>query len=503
MVIGVIAILVSLLPVGLISACLCLTRGKLIAERSMRFHLFAAFLLVLGPAAHAQEAARDNSDATFHSPPAPLAKDAITSDWPCFLGPLHDECSPETHLLHEFPGEGPKLVWEMKRGEGYAAPTILGERLVLLHRVGDNEVVDCLDATSGKRFWQFRYATSYRDEYGYCNGPRASPIISGDAVFTIGAEGKLHCLSLRDGSVRWKRNLVSEFKLKQNFFGVGSTPLVEGDLLIVNVGADGGPCVVAFDAHSGTQRWAAGDQWGPSYASPIPAIIQGKRRVLVFAGGRSRPPTGGLLCIDPENGRVDFTFPWRGRRHESVNASSPVVIGSQVFISECYGSGGALLDISPDFGCKPAWTNPNFGTHFMSAIAKDGCLYGVDGHGPEDAFLVCVDMQSGKEVWRTQPRWKETLRQDGQPHELEMGADRCWLMPVDGHVLCLGEYVHLLWLDLSRTGCKELSRAWLFAATETWTPPVLSKGLLYICQNSRDVLHNTGPRLLCYDLRGK
>ena len=84
-----------------------------------------------------------------------------------------------------------------------------------------------------------------------------------------------------------------------------------------------------------------------------------------------------------------------------------------------------------------------------------------------------------------------------------MGTYRCWLMPVDGRVLCLGEFGHLLWVDLSPAGYKELARAWLFAASETWTPPVLSKGLLYVCQNSRDSMHNTPPRLLCYDLRGE
>lgn len=82
--------------------------------------------------------------------------------------------------------------------------------------------------------------------------------------------------------------------------------------------------------------WGAGAEWGASYASPIPATIHGKRRIFVFAGGKSQPTSGGLLCIDPTNGKVDFRFPWRARRFESVNASSPIIIGNQVYISECY-----------------------------------------------------------------------------------------------------------------------------------------------------------------------
>ena len=370
-----------------------------------------------------------NPEATFHAPPRPLAVGAVISDWGSFLGPGHDMVCSETHLRHDLPPQGPPVVWEMKKGEGYASPAIVGERLVLFHRVADEEVVECLKADTGERFWRFAYPTRYTDDYGYCNGPRSSPVIAGDRVFAVGSEGKLHCLDLRSGLVLWQRDLTAEFGLKKNFFGVGSTPLVDDGRLIVNVGAAGGPCVVAFDAASGKQLWGAGNEWGPSYASPMPATLHGKHRVLVFAGGKSRPPTGGLLCIDPANGKVDFTFPWRGTTHDSVNASSPVVIGNQVFLSECYGSGGVLLDVLSDFSCKPAWTNPHFGTHFMSAIGKDGCLYGVDGHGPADAFLVCVDVKNGRERWRKQPRWQDTVQTADGPQTIFTGTFRCWLMP--------------------------------------------------------------------------
>lgn len=450
-------------------------------------------------------AAHENPDATFHAPPKPLPQGAVTEDWPCFLGPNHNLVSNETRLLKQFPKGGPTVVWEMSKGTGYCAPAILGERLVLFHRVGDRETVDCVQTETGKRFWRFDYPTDYIDRYGYCDGPRASPVIGGDAVFTIGAEGKLHCIELATGRVRWSRDLLKEFKLKQNFFGVGSTPLIEGDKLIVNIGAPDGPCVAAFNVKNGRMLWGAGEEWGPSYASPIPADIYGKRRVFVFAGGETgprQPVSGGLLCLDPANGKIDFAFPWRGTRRESVNASSPLVLSGappQVLVSECYGSGGALLDILPDFTCKTAWTDDAFGTHFMTAVEKNGYLYGVDGHGPNDAFLVCVDRKTGKEVWRTQPEWKEPAPGG---REMTMGTYRAQLMPVDGRCLCLGEFGHLLWIDLNPKGYKELDRAALFAAGETWSPPVLSRGLLYINQNTPERRGGKGPRIICYDLRG-
>ncbi|HEV8290559.1 MAG TPA: PQQ-binding-like beta-propeller repeat protein, partial [Tepidisphaeraceae bacterium] len=216
----------------------------------------------------------------FHAAPKPLAAGAVTNDWPRFLGPNHNATSSETKLLKTLPGKMP-VVWEAKKGTGYGAPAIVGDRLILFHRVGDEEVVECLQVDTGLRFWQVKYATAYQDRYGYCDGPRASPVIDEGRVYTIGAEGAMSCLDLKTGHLFWQRKLLDEFKCPQNFFGVGSTPLVEGNLVIVNLGAPGGPSVAGFDKRTGKMVWGAGSEWGPSYASPIPAVIHGKKRVLV------------------------------------------------------------------------------------------------------------------------------------------------------------------------------------------------------------------------------
>ena len=136
----------------------------------------------------------------------------------------------------------------------------------------NEELLECLHAETGARYWKFSYPTQFSDRYGYNNGPRASPVIDGDRVYAIGAEGKLHCLKLETGQLIWKRDIAAEFKVPQDFFGVASTPLIEGDSLIVNVGAPGGPCVAAFDKGTGKMLWGAGDLWGASYASPVPAV---------------------------------------------------------------------------------------------------------------------------------------------------------------------------------------------------------------------------------------
>jgi outer membrane protein assembly factor BamB len=432
----------------------------------------------------------------------PLAKDAVTADWPCFLGPHHNGVCDETKLLKALPKEGPRLLWSMTRGTGYCSPSVAKDHLVYLHRDGDAEIVECLQAETGARLWSKRFPSNYNDRYGYNNGPRATPIIDNDRIYTFSVQGVLRCLALTDGATVWERDLAGDYKVVQNFFGVGSSPLLSGELLIVNIGAPGGPGVVGIERTSGKTVWTCDDQWGPSYATPVPALIHGKPRVLVFAGGESRPPTGGLLCIDPANGALDFRFPWRSHSYESVNAASPVVIGNQVFVTASYQTGGALLDIAADFTAKPAWTSDDFGCHFCTPLQRGGYLYGFHGRNEPDVEFACIELKTGKVAWSERPEWQDTVVENGRTRTIAMSIFRGELIDVDGSCLCLGEQGHLLWLDLSPTGYKELARTWLFPAPESWTPPVISRGLLYICQN-RPGYNGTPPRLLCYDLRGE
>jgi len=148
------------------------------------------------------------------------------------------------------------------------------------------------------------------------------------------------------------------------------------------------------------------------------------------------------------------------------------------------------------------WTTQQFGLHFNTAIHRAGYLYGFDGRNEPDASLACVDASNGKVVWRETPEWTEGSEAGDGGRQQLTGTYRGSLLAVDGQFLCLGEMGHLLWMDLTPKGYREVARARLFAARESWTLPVLSRGLLYVMQNTRDALQGTGPRLLCYDLRG-
>jgi len=229
--------------------------------------------------------------------------------------------------------------------------------------------------------------------------------------------------------------------------------------------------------------------------------IDGARRILVFAGGDSDPPTGGLLVIDPTNGRVDFEFPFRSKIYESVNASSPVIANNQVFLSSSYRTGCVALRIKVSGGYEIAWRSREFGAHFATPIVRHGFLYGINGANQDNTDLMCIDWRSGEAKWKHQPVWKDQVVREGQSQPVEHTPGLGSLLWVDGAFLMLSGHGHLVWLDLSPTGYRELARTRLFHASQTWTPPVISHGLLYVAQNKPDQVTGEPPQLRCYDVR--
>jgi len=448
-------------------------------------------------------AAADHEGLVFHAAPRALASDAVTEDWGTFLGPQRDGRSRETHLAKSWGEDGPPLVWEMPSGSGFASPVIAEGRLVYTHRVGDESVVDCLDPETGRRFWRFAHPCSYRDRFIGNNGPRSSPTISEGRVYVHGVEGMLHCLELATGRVVWVRNLSAEFGIEQNYFGVASSPLVTGDLLIQNLGAPDGPCVVAFDKHTGRIVWGAGGEWGASCASPVLAEIHGEEKLFVLAGGDSRPPTGGLMVMDPDSGALDFSFPFRSKTYESVNGASPVIEDDVVFMTASYGVGSAALALDDEGGFEELWANRHVGIQFANPIFHAGTVYMIDGVSGRTGSAVGIDPATGEEVMRLELYWDEIYEKDGQETTRSFSPGEGSLLFADGDFLCLGDSGHLLWLELTPEGGKVLARTWLFGALETWTPPVIAGGLLYVRQVNRERFGDAPSRLLCYDLRAE
>ncbi len=387
------------------------------------------------------------------------------ADWPQFLGPNRDGSSPEAGLLRNWPRDGPPLVWKKAVGEGYSGPVIAGGKLILFHRVGDNEVVACLNAATGKEHWKFAYPTAYQDDFGKGNGPRATPTISGKRVYTLGAAGELHCIDFGSGKKVWGRELLKEYRVPPSFFGVGSSPLVEGNLVLVNVGGKGAG-IVAFDRETGKEVWRATDD-GASYASPVAATIHGRRYGIFFT-------RQGVVLLDPKTGKVDYRKRWRARIDASVNAATPLVVGDLIFFSASYETGALLLKVGKG-GVEEVWSgDEEMSNHYATCVVHDGYLYGFHGRQEAGAALRCVELKTGKIRW-TRPRY---------------GCGS--LVLADGLLLILTERGDLVLAEPSPDAYREKAHVHVFDALPCRAQPALADGRLY----ARD-----GAELKCWNLK--
>ena len=403
----------------------------------------------------------------------PAAEAAPGSDWATFLGPTGDAKSSETGILKDWGESGPELLWHVTVGDGYAAPTIADGRLFFFDRRGSAARLTCLDARSGKQRWRTEYATDYEDMYGYSNGPRAVPIVDGDRVYTFGAGGRLRCHHVKDGSLIWDVDTSKAFNVAKNFFGAGSVPVIHGDLLIAGIGGSGG--IVAFDKMTGEVRYRITDELA-SYSSPVIAKIGERGWGFYFA-------RGGLVGFEPRGGTVDFHFPFRAKKPESVNASNPVVVGDTVFITESYGPGSAVLRVRPGgyevVRREQSRRGQSMSCHFMTPIHHDGILYGSSGQGSGEAELRAIDYMTGEIRWS------------------EPGLGRATLLHVDGHLVVYTERGRLLLVEATPERYKVVADATpLLPETvkaprrqllgyPAWSSPVLSHGILYLAGKGR------------------
>jgi outer membrane protein assembly factor BamB len=391
---------------------------------------------------------------------------ATATDWPQFLGPTRNGASPETGLIASWPKTGPPVLWDREVGAGFSGPVIAGERLILFHRDDDNEVVEFLDAATGKGRWKFAYPTRYRDDFGKGDGPRSTPLVAGGRVYTLGAEGKLHCLDLETGKKVWERSLNEEYQVRKGFFGVATSPLVEGDLLLINVGGKGAG-IVAFAKDTGKEVWKATDHEA-SYASPVAATIDGVRHVIFFT-------REGIVSLDPKDGTVRFSKHWRSRMNASVNAATPLIVGDHLFVTASYDTGAILLRVRKD-SVEEIWQSDEaLSSHYDTAVVHERYLYGIDGRQEQRPRFRCVELKTGKVRW---------TRED-------FGCAS--LVIADGKLIILNEDGDLILVEPTPDAYREKARASVLSSP-CRSPLALANGRLY----GRD-----NKKLVCWDLKKK
>lgn len=372
-------------------------------------------------------------------------------DWPDFRGSDRQGRSVEAVGLDWGVG-GPKVLWEKSVGAGFSNPVVAHGRVILFHRVGDEEVIEALDRQSGKTVWKFAYKTTYRDGFGFDPGPRASPVVAGGQVYTFGAQGVMTCVSFSSGKKIWQRALNEEYGVEKGYFGAGGTPLIDGSRLFLNLGGQDGAGILALDKDTGRELWKALDHEA-GYSSPVMAKLHGEPRVVFFT-------REGIVVTTPE-GEVVFQRRWRARMNASVNAAAPVIEGDVVFFSASYGTGAIALDFSQGDEPEELWAGEESLTnHYASAVIHEGVLYGYHGRQEYGPSLRAVDLKSGKVLWSEDGFGSGTVT---------LAGDTLLLLREDGELVAA---------PATPSGFQAAAKAQILAAV-TRAYPALSDGVLF------------------------
>ena len=397
---------------------------------------------------------------------------AFAADWPQYLGPARNGEYSGPALAASWPAGGPKKVWQISVGEGFAGPVVAGGRVILFHRVKNEEIVESLDARTGASQWRYVYATSYRDDFGFDEGPRAVPVVVNGRVYTFGAEGQLNAIDVATGRMVWNVDTMRRFRVRKGFFGAAGSPLVENGRLIANIGGkdeNKGAGIVAFDANTGGVLWTATDHEA-SYSSPVSATFGGQPTVLFFT-------RNGLVGLDPATGAIRFQKLWRSRLAASVNAASPLVIGDTIFVSATYGTGAAALRVQGN-QLVEVWTGDEIlSNHYATSVYANGYLYGFHGRQEFDPSFRAVDFKTGAVKWSVDRFHAGSVTLAG------------------GRLLILRETGELIMAAATPEAFRPIAQARVLPETVR-SLPALADGFLYARNNDthKDVL-------VCLDLR--
>ena len=396
-----------------------------------------------------------------------LAATVVTqaaNDWPQYLGPSRNGVYAGPALADAWGANGPKAVWRKQVGQGFAGPAVVGNRVILFHRVGNEEVLESLDAATGDAVWRYAYQTRYRDDFGFDEGPRAVPVVADGVIYTFGAEGQLHAVDLAKGTRLWSEDTMKRFGVPKGFFGAAGSPLVEGGRVIANVGGDKAG-IVAFEAKTGKVLWSATDD-DASYSSGVAATIGG-HRLGVFLTRDS------LVGLDPASGMVQFQRRWRARIAASVNAATPIIVGDEIFVSAQYGPGAGVLRVNGS-QLTEVWTSDDvLSNHYATSVFYNGYLYGFHGRQEFGPSFRAVEFETGTVKWS-----QEQFRAGS----VLLAGDR---------LLITREGGELILASASPQAFKPIARAQILQGVVR-PYPALADGLLYVRNE------NT---LVCLDLR--
>ncbi len=384
--------------------------------------------------------------------PATAIRATSLPDFPQFRGLDRTGVLAGPKLASDWSLHPPQLLWRRDIGAGWSGFVMVGDICITQEQRDQSECVSAFSLATGEPRWVHRDTARYQTLVGG-EGPRATPTVSGNRVFSLGSTGILNCLDLTTGDCVWSKDTVAAVNGRAPEWGAASSPLIVDDLVIVHGGEQGTHSLVAFHMSDGAIAWKAGTK--PSYSTPVFARLAGVPQVIAF-NDRS------VSAHDPKTGVELWQRPFG---NGNVLCASPLIIGDdQVLFSSGYGVGSELFKLTrgaEGLMVESLWQSTRMKAKFAHLFTSDGCVFGLD-----DGILACADLQDGSRLWRD--------GRYGHGQGLVVGE----------HYLLMAESGDLVLLRPTREAPNELARMTVFQS-KTWNPIALSGDMLLV-RNDRE-----------------
>jgi outer membrane protein assembly factor BamB len=409
-------------------------------------------------------------------------------DWPQFRGPNRDNISTETGLYRTWPAGGPKVLWKVAVGDGYAGAAIRNGRVYLndYDMEKKEHVVRCISLADGKDLWRWSYPVSIAPNHGIT---RTVPAVGQNLVFSLDPKARFHALDIKTGKLVWQKNLVQEYKASIPQWYVGQNPLLEGDRVLVATGGDA--LAVGFDQASGKEVWRAPNELKDlmSHTSLMPATIGGVKQYLYMTMNK-------VIGIAAADGKILWNIPFIAKM---AACPSPLSIGDgRIFVTSGYEAGSKMIQVQKEgagFTARELFklTSKQFNSEVHTPILYQNHLFAVDssnvGRGPDGNLQVgrftCVSLD-GKVVWQS----PVVANDPAATRSFYLGG----FMLADGMFFVLEANTGMLrLLDANTKQYKELASAQILGGEEVWGPMALSDGKLVIRDMNKMVCLQVGP----------